>query len=65
MKNFIIKSNEWFDKREALSLILIITITLFVIIITLALNWWWIFAAWVILYSAWRMSYIIIKSKNK
>lgn len=64
MKKFIIKSNEWENKQEFITIITIILITLFTLILTSVRGWWWTYVTWVVLYSFWRISYVIITERN-
>jgi hypothetical protein len=64
MKKFIIKSNEWANKQEFITIITIILITLFTLILTSVRGWWWTYVTWVVLYSFWRISYVIITERN-
>ena len=70
MKNWIIKSNEWFDNlpepKRSFIFLLGCGITLLGVMIGLIIyNFMWGLPIWVVLFLGWRIPYFIIKEKDK
>jgi len=68
MKNFIIKSNEWYDnlpEPKRTYFFLIVVFLVFIAQICLINNFLWIWMAFIVSIVFWRISYVLFNWKEK